>query len=85
MTNITYWGDMLDSVNAWVSANYTQANPYKGPNGDGTLDGRITRNGDGDDTYEPGDRPADHPAPQRLARPPAAAPAAPRATASWSP
>jgi 2',3'-cyclic-nucleotide 2'-phosphodiesterase (5'-nucleotidase family) len=25
MTKITYWGDMLNSVNAWVSANYTQA------------------------------------------------------------
>jgi 5'-nucleotidase len=46
MTNISYWGDMLDSVNAWVTANYTFANPYKGPNGDGTLDGRITRDGD---------------------------------------
>ncbi len=23
MTNITYWGDMLDSVNAWVAANNT--------------------------------------------------------------
>lgn len=45
MTNITYWGDMLDAVNAYVSATYTLANPYKGPNGDGTLDGRITREG----------------------------------------
>ena len=31
MTNITYWGDMLNAVNAYVTANYTQANPYKGP------------------------------------------------------
>lgn len=46
MTNITYWGDMLDAVNAYVSAHYTAANPYKGPNGDGLLDGRITRLGD---------------------------------------
>ncbi|HEX9259996.1 MAG TPA: bifunctional metallophosphatase/5'-nucleotidase, partial [Acidimicrobiales bacterium] len=52
MKGITYWGDMLDSVNAYVSATYTMANPYKGPNGNGTLDGRITRDGDGDDTYE---------------------------------
>jgi len=40
MKNITYWGDMLDGVNRWVSANYTQANPYNG-----VLDGRITRDG----------------------------------------
>jgi 2',3'-cyclic-nucleotide 2'-phosphodiesterase (5'-nucleotidase family)/subtilisin family serine protease len=45
MTNISYWGDMLNAVNAWVTANYTLANPYLGPNGDGTLDGRIIRNG----------------------------------------
>ena len=45
MTNVTYWGDMLNAVNGWVSANYTFANPYKGPNNDGTLDGRITRDG----------------------------------------
>ncbi len=43
---------MLNAVNAYVSATYTAANPYKGPDGDGTLDGRITRNGDGDDSYE---------------------------------
>ena len=55
MTNITYWGDMLNQVNAYVAAHYTLANPYKGPDGDGTLDGRITRNGDGDDTYEAGE------------------------------
>jgi len=45
MTNITYWGDMLNAVNGWVSTNYTQAAPYKGPDGDGLLDGRITRVG----------------------------------------
>ena len=45
MTNITYWGDMLNAVNGWVSANDTFANPYKGPNNDGTLDERITRDG----------------------------------------
>ena len=46
MTNITYWGDMLNAVNAWVSAKYTMANPYKGPTGNGQLDGRITRDGE---------------------------------------
>ena len=46
MNNITYWGDMLNAVNAYVAANYgTPATAYKGPNGDGTLDGRITRDG----------------------------------------
>jgi 2',3'-cyclic-nucleotide 2'-phosphodiesterase (5'-nucleotidase family) len=45
MTNITYWGDMLNAVNAYVKTNYTQVNPYKGPNGDGSLDGRIIRDG----------------------------------------
>ncbi len=55
MTGITYWGDMLNAVNAFVSAHYTADNPYLGPDGDGTLDGRITRNGDGDDTYEAGE------------------------------
>jgi 2',3'-cyclic-nucleotide 2'-phosphodiesterase (5'-nucleotidase family) len=45
MTNISYWGDMLDALNAWVLANYTFENPYRGPDGDGTLDGRVTRNG----------------------------------------
>ena len=46
LTNTSYWGDMLNSVNAWISANYTADNPYRGPNGDGSLDGRITRDGD---------------------------------------
>ena len=47
MTNITYWGDMLNAVDAYVAANYgTAATAYKGPNGDGTLDGRIVRDGD---------------------------------------
>ncbi len=46
MTNITYWGDMLDAVNSYVAANYGSAlTPYKGPNDDGMLDGRITRDG----------------------------------------
>ncbi|MBI5963341.1 MAG: 5'-nucleotidase C-terminal domain-containing protein [Chloroflexi bacterium] len=46
MTNITYWGDMLNAVNAYVTANYgTALTAYAGPNGDGSLDGRITRNG----------------------------------------
>ncbi|HEX9017292.1 MAG TPA: 5'-nucleotidase C-terminal domain-containing protein [Chloroflexota bacterium] len=46
MKNITYWGDMLDAVDAYVAANHgTAATAYKGPNGDGNLDGRITRDG----------------------------------------
>lgn len=50
MKNVTYWGDMLDGVNRWVSANYTAADPY-----DGVLDGRITRDGNGDDVYDAGE------------------------------
>lgn len=46
MTNITYWGDMLNAVNAYVEENYgTAETAYKGPNEDGTLDGRILRDG----------------------------------------
>ncbi|PWB53566.1 MAG: hypothetical protein C3F13_09155 [Anaerolineales bacterium] len=46
MTNISYWGDMLNAVNAHVAATYgTPETAYKGPDGDGTLDGRITRDG----------------------------------------
>ncbi|HEX8941285.1 MAG TPA: bifunctional UDP-sugar hydrolase/5'-nucleotidase, partial [Candidatus Limnocylindrales bacterium] len=46
MTNITYWGDMLNAVDAYVSAHYgTTETAYRGPNGDGTLDERITRDG----------------------------------------
>jgi 2',3'-cyclic-nucleotide 2'-phosphodiesterase (5'-nucleotidase family) len=46
MTNITYWGDMLNAVNAYVTANFGAAETaYMGPNGDGTLDGRIVRDG----------------------------------------
>ena len=46
MTNITYWGDMLNAVDAYVTANYgTPETAYMGPNGDGTLDGRIVRDG----------------------------------------
>jgi 2',3'-cyclic-nucleotide 2'-phosphodiesterase (5'-nucleotidase family) len=49
MENITYWGDMLNAVNAYVIANYgVLETAYKGPNGDGTLDGRITRDGTDD-------------------------------------
>jgi 2',3'-cyclic-nucleotide 2'-phosphodiesterase (5'-nucleotidase family) len=40
MTNITYWGDMLNGVNRWVYTTYTAGNPYNG-----ALDGRITRDG----------------------------------------
>jgi len=40
MTNLSYWGDMLDGVERWVSSVYTISNPY-----DGTLDGRITQLG----------------------------------------
>lgn len=47
MTNISYWGDMLNQVIAWVSANHaTPATAYNGPNNDGNLDGRILREGD---------------------------------------
>jgi 2',3'-cyclic-nucleotide 2'-phosphodiesterase/3'-nucleotidase len=56
MTNITYWGDMLNAVNSYVSANYgTVGTAYTGPNADGTLDGRITLNGDGDTTFDTGE------------------------------
>ena len=56
MKNITYWGDMLNAVNAYVAATYgTVETAYKGPNGDGTLDGRIGANGDNDTTYDTGE------------------------------
>jgi 2',3'-cyclic-nucleotide 2'-phosphodiesterase / 3'-nucleotidase / 5'-nucleotidase len=46
MTNITYWGDMLNAVNAYVGTTYgTAGTAYLGPNGDSSLDGRITRDG----------------------------------------
>jgi 2',3'-cyclic-nucleotide 2'-phosphodiesterase (5'-nucleotidase family) len=46
MTNITYWGDMLNAVNAYVAANNgTPEMAYLGPNGDGSLDNRILRDG----------------------------------------
>lgn len=46
MTNISYWGDMLNAVNAYVSAhNGTPETAYKGPNNDGSLDFRIIRDG----------------------------------------
>jgi 2',3'-cyclic-nucleotide 2'-phosphodiesterase (5'-nucleotidase family) len=47
MTNISYWGDMLNAVNDYVNEYYGAAETaYMGPNGDGTLDGRIVRDGD---------------------------------------
>jgi 2',3'-cyclic-nucleotide 2'-phosphodiesterase/3'-nucleotidase len=56
MTNITYWGDMLNAVNAYVAATYgTPETSYLGPDGDGTLDDRILRDGNGDNTYEAGE------------------------------
>jgi len=46
MTNVTSWGDMLNAVNAYVSENHrTPETAYLGPSGDGTLDGRILRDG----------------------------------------
>ncbi len=45
MKDLTYWGDMLDAVNSYVSRTYTAAHPYKGPSGNGKLDGRITQDG----------------------------------------
>lgn len=40
VTDASYWGDMLDGVERWVSATYTQATPFNG-----ALDGRIERHG----------------------------------------
>lgn len=40
VTNISYWGDMLNGVNRWVNANFTADDPYNE-----SLDGRITRDG----------------------------------------
>jgi 2',3'-cyclic-nucleotide 2'-phosphodiesterase/3'-nucleotidase len=40
ITNTSYWGDMLDSVERWVATAYTQDTPYAG-----VLDRRISRNG----------------------------------------
>ena len=45
MKNITYWGDMLNAVNAYVNRAIHTSDCILGPNGDGTLDGRITRDG----------------------------------------
>jgi 2',3'-cyclic-nucleotide 2'-phosphodiesterase (5'-nucleotidase family) len=55
--NITYWGDMLNAVNSYVSTHYgTSGTAYTGPvDGTGVLDGRITLNGDGDTTYDAGE------------------------------
>ncbi len=56
MTNISYWGDMLNAVNAYVTAHYgTPETAYMGPNGDGSLDGRIIKDGDSDFVYEAGE------------------------------
>ncbi len=46
LTNISYWGDMLDGAERWISAVYTISNPYEP-----ALDDRIHR--DGDDTGGP--------------------------------
>ncbi len=48
MTNISYWGDMLNQVLSWTRTHYgTPETAYNGPFGDGTLlDGRIIREGD---------------------------------------
>jgi 2',3'-cyclic-nucleotide 2'-phosphodiesterase (5'-nucleotidase family) len=48
MTDVTLWGDMLDLFDAWAMANHGNSNPYLGPNGDGTLDGRIELSATGD-------------------------------------
>jgi 2',3'-cyclic-nucleotide 2'-phosphodiesterase (5'-nucleotidase family) len=46
MTNITYWGDMLDQFNAYITKNYsTTVTAYNGPGGTGAIDNRIVRNG----------------------------------------
>ena len=46
MTDISLLGDMLNLVDAYVAANHgTPETAYKGPNSDGTLDRRITRDG----------------------------------------
>jgi 2',3'-cyclic-nucleotide 2'-phosphodiesterase (5'-nucleotidase family) len=56
MTNVTYWGDMLNAVDAYVTDHYgTPETAYKGPNGDGTLDGRIGLNGNGNYVYDTGE------------------------------
>jgi uncharacterized repeat protein (TIGR01451 family) len=42
MTNISYWGDMLDGVDRWVGKAYsTTTSAYNGPNNDGQPDGRV--------------------------------------------
>lgn len=46
MKNVVYLGDMLNAVDSWVTTHYgTPATAYTGPNGDGTLDARIVRDG----------------------------------------
>jgi 2',3'-cyclic-nucleotide 2'-phosphodiesterase (5'-nucleotidase family) len=42
MTGVTYWGDMLNQVNSYISSHYGSIDSaYRGPNGDGSLDSRI--------------------------------------------
>ncbi len=49
-TNGTYWGDMLNQVNHWISMTHgTRATAWNGPDGTGVIDNRIWRNGG--DTY----------------------------------
>ena len=47
MTDVSFWGDALDLFNAWASVNQGSI-PYLGPDGDGTLDGRILLSATGD-------------------------------------
>jgi 2',3'-cyclic-nucleotide 2'-phosphodiesterase (5'-nucleotidase family)/subtilisin family serine protease len=52
--NYSYWGDMLNQVNHWISTTHgTPATAYNGPNNNGLKDGRIYRNGT--NTYNPSD------------------------------
>ncbi len=47
MKTFTTWGDMLTAVDSYVTATYgTPETAFKGPSGDGSLDGRIVRDGD---------------------------------------
>ena len=46
LTGVSYWGDMLDQVNAYIADHYGSPDKaYRGPNNDGSLDGRINRLG----------------------------------------
>jgi 5'-nucleotidase/UDP-sugar diphosphatase len=47
MTNISYWGDMLNGVDRWVGKAYsTTTSAYNGPNNDGQPDGRVAQSTD---------------------------------------